>query len=153
MNQQAPLSIDSLDTWLNYWSHVHVTGIDLGLERVIPVAEKLGVTQPTAKVFTVAGTNGKGSTTTTLAAILNAQGYKVGLYQSPHIYRFNERVKLGGVEVDDQSLIDAFVQVDQARRDCDLSLSFLKQPLWLLLSFLSNNNAMYGCSKSVWAGA
>ncbi|MGE8550412.1 MAG: bifunctional folylpolyglutamate synthase/dihydrofolate synthase, partial [Acinetobacter calcoaceticus] len=126
MNQQAPLSIDSLDTWLNYWSHVHVTGIDLGLERVIPVAEKLGVTQPTAKVFTVAGTNGKGSTTTTLAAILNAQGYKVGLYQSPHIYRFNERVKLGGVEVDDQSLIDAFVQVDQARRDCDLSLSFFE---------------------------
>ncbi len=59
MNQQAPLSIDSLDTWLNYWSHVHVTGIDLGLERVIPVAEKLGVTQPNAKVFTVAGTNGK----------------------------------------------------------------------------------------------
>ncbi|MFI7967080.1 bifunctional tetrahydrofolate synthase/dihydrofolate synthase, partial [Acinetobacter baumannii] len=56
MNQQAPLSIDSLDTWLNYWSHVHVTGIDLGLERVIPVAEKLGVTQPHAKVFTVAGT-------------------------------------------------------------------------------------------------
>ncbi len=152
MKQQAPLSTDSLDTWLNYWSHVHVTGIDLGLERVIPVAEKLGVTKPTAKVFTVAGTNGKGSTTTTLASILKAQGYKVGLYQSPHIYRFNERVKLGGVEVDDQSLIDAFVQVDQARRDCDLSLSFLKQPLWLLLSFLSNNYAMYGCLKLVWAG-
>ena len=83
--------------------------------------------------------------------ILNAQGYKVGLYQSPHIYRFNERVKLGGVEVDDQSLIDAFVQVDQPRRDCDLSLSFLKQPLWLLLLFLNNNNVMYGCSKLVWA--
>uniref|UniRef100_UPI0025C4C1D8 bifunctional folylpolyglutamate synthase/dihydrofolate synthase n=1 Tax=Acinetobacter sp. UBA6720 TaxID=1945953 RepID=UPI0025C4C1D8 len=79
-----------------------------------------------AKVLTVAGTNGKGSTTTTLAAILNAQGYKVGLYQSPHIYRFNERVKLRGVEVDDQSLVDAFVQVDQARRDCDLSLSFFE---------------------------
>ncbi|MFH3854763.1 folylpolyglutamate synthase/dihydrofolate synthase family protein, partial [Acinetobacter baumannii] len=126
MKQQAPLSTDSLDTWLNYWSHVHVTGIDLGLERVIPIAEKLGVTKPTAKVFTVAGTNGKGSTTTTLASILKAQGYKVGLYQSPHIYRFNERVKLGGVEVDDQSLIDAFVQVDQARRECDLSLSFFE---------------------------
>ena len=126
MKPHAPLSTDSLDTWLDYWGHVHVTGIDLGLERVIPVAEKLGVTKPAAKVFTVAGTNGKGSTTTTLAAILKAQGYQVGLYQSPHIYRFNERVKLGGVEVDDQSLIDAFVQVDQARRDCDLSLSFFE---------------------------
>ena len=122
----APLATDSLETWLDYWGHVHVTGIDLGLERVIPVAEKLGVTRPDAKVLTVAGTNGKGSTTTTLAAILNAQGYKVGLYQSPHIYRFNERIKLRGVEVDNQSLVDAFVQVDQARRDCDLSLSFFE---------------------------
>lgn len=122
----APLATDDLNTWLNYWSHVHVTGIDLGLERVIPVAEKLGVTRPNAQVFTVAGTNGKGSTTTTLAAILNAQGYQVGLYQSPHIYRFNERVKLSGIEVDDQTLVDAFVQVDQARRACDLSLSFFE---------------------------
>ena len=122
----APLATDSLTTWLNYWSHVHVTGIDLGLERVIPVAEKLGVTQPQATVLTVAGTNGKGSTTTTLAAILNAQGYQVGLYQSPHIYRFNERVKLSGVEVDDQTLVDTFVQVDQARRACNLSLSFFE---------------------------
>ena len=126
MNDKAPLSIDDLQTWLNYWSHVHVTGIDLGLERVIPVAEQLGVMKPQAKVITVAGTNGKGSTTTTLDAILNAQGLNVGLYQSPHIYRFNERVKLAGQEVDDQSLIDAFVQVDQARRVCDLSLSFFE---------------------------
>ncbi|BCU63826.1 hypothetical protein F941_02887 [Acinetobacter bouvetii DSM 14964 = CIP 107468] len=122
----APLATDSLNTWLDYWSHVHVTGIDLGLERVIPVAEALGVTRPEAKVFTVAGTNGKGSTTTALAAILNAQGYKVGLYQSPHIYRFNERVKLQGMEVSDQMLIEAFVAVDQARRDCGLSLSFFE---------------------------
>ena len=126
MKLDAPHSTDTLTTWLDYWGHVHVTGIDLGLERVIPVAEKLGVMQPQAKVFTVAGTNGKGSTTTTLAAILNAQGYKVGLYQSPHIYRFNERVKLAGHEVDDQSLVDAFVCVDQARRECGLSLSFFE---------------------------
>lgn len=126
MKPHDPHSKDTLTTWLDYWSHVHVTGIDLGLERVIPVAERLGVMQPDSKVFTVAGTNGKGSTTTTLAAILNAQGYKVGLYQSPHIYRFNERVKLAGVEVDDQTLIDAFVLVDQARRECGLSLSFFE---------------------------
>ncbi|MCH7336541.1 bifunctional tetrahydrofolate synthase/dihydrofolate synthase [Acinetobacter sp. NIPH 2699] len=126
MKPHDPHSKDTLTTWLDYWSHVHVTGIDLGLERVIPVAEKLGVMQPDAKVFTVAGTNGKGSTTTTLAAILNAQGYKVGLYQSPHIYRFNERVKLAGVEVDDQGLIYAFVLVDQARRECGLTLSFFE---------------------------
>ena len=122
----APLATDCLNTWLDYWSHVHVTGIDLGLERVIPVAQKLGVMRPQATVLTVAGTNGKGSTSTTLAAILNSQGCQVGLYQSPHIYRFNERVKLSGIEVDDQSLVDAFVEVDQARRACDLSLSFFE---------------------------
>ncbi|WP_130803303.1 bifunctional tetrahydrofolate synthase/dihydrofolate synthase [Acinetobacter ihumii] len=126
MKHEAPKITDRLETWLDYWGHVHVTGIDLGLERVIPVAEALGVTQPDARVLTVAGTNGKGSTTTTLASILTEQGYRVGLYQSPHIYRFNERVKLNGQEVDDQTLIDAFVQVDQARRQCELSLSFFE---------------------------
>ncbi|WP_150115747.1 bifunctional tetrahydrofolate synthase/dihydrofolate synthase [Acinetobacter sp. TGL-Y2] len=126
MKLNAPLETDDLKTWLDYWSHVHVTGIDLGLERVIPVAEKLGVVSPNATVFTVAGTNGKGSTSTTLASILQAQGYHVGLYQSPHIYRFNERVKLSGIEVDDQALVNAFVLVDQARRECGLSLSFFE---------------------------
>ncbi|WP_445116645.1 bifunctional tetrahydrofolate synthase/dihydrofolate synthase [Acinetobacter sp. WZC-1] len=126
MNPAAPSATDDLQTWLNYWGHVHVTGIDLGLDRVIPVAERLGVTAPAAKVLTVAGTNGKGSTTTALAAILNAQGYKVGLYQSPHIYQFNERITLAGQPADDQMLIKAFVLVDQARRDCGLSLSFFE---------------------------
>lgn len=126
MKLNAPLETDDLQTWLDYWGHVHVTGIDLGLERVIPVAEKLGVVSPDATVLTVAGTNGKGSTSTTLASILKAQGYHVGLYQSPHIYRFNERVKLSGIEVGDQTLVNAFVLVDKARRECDLSLSFFE---------------------------
>ncbi|MCG2573576.1 bifunctional tetrahydrofolate synthase/dihydrofolate synthase [Acinetobacter sp. ME22] len=126
MNTIAPQATDSLFTWLNYWGHVHVTGIDLGLERVIPVAQKLNVTTTSAKVITVAGTNGKGSTTTTIAAILQHAGYKVALYQSPHIYRFNERVKISGLEASDQELVDAFVQVDQARRECGLSLSFFE---------------------------
>ncbi|MEB3754695.1 bifunctional tetrahydrofolate synthase/dihydrofolate synthase [Acinetobacter sp. MD2(2019)] len=126
MNITPPLQSDDLLTWLNYWGQVHVTGIDLGLDRVIPVAEQLKVTNPTAKVITVAGTNGKGSTTTSIATILQHAGYKVGLYQSPHIYHFNERVKISGKEADDQTLIDAFVQVDQARRECGLSLSFFE---------------------------
>lgn len=126
MNDTVPLKHDSLETWLNYWGHVHVSGIDLGLERVIPVAEELKITSPKAKVITVAGTNGKGSTTTTIASILNQTQYKVGLYQSPHIYRFNERVKINGLEVNDQALIDAFVLVDQARRTCGLTLSFFE---------------------------
>ncbi len=131
MNQNVPqskdiLSTDSLPTWLDYWANIHVTAIDLGLERVLPVAHALNILKPQAKIFTVAGTNGKGSTTTTLASILKAAGYQVGLYQSPHIFSFNERVRLNGIEVDDQLLIDAFVQVEQARQQCGLSLSFFE---------------------------
>lgn len=125
---------DSLMTWLNYLGQIHVTGIDLGLERVQPVAEYLNINQPNAKVITVAGTNGKGSTTTTIASILLQQGYRVALYQSPHIYRFNERVKINGVEVTDELLIHAFVQVEQARQACGLSLSFFEATT--LASFL-----------------
>lgn len=125
---------DSLLTWLNYLGQIHVTGIDLGLERVQPVAEYLKVTQPNAKVITVAGTNGKGSTTTTIASILTQQGYHVALYQSPHIYRFNERVKINGIEVADDILVQAFVQVEQARQACGLSLSFFEATT--LASFL-----------------
>lgn len=124
--EKLPLSTDDLMTWLNYWGRVHVTGIDLGLDRVLPVAEKLAILKPKAKIFTVAGTNGKGSTTTIIAEILKKAGYRVGLYQSPHIYRFNERVSINGIDASDHELVAAFVLVDQARRDCGLSLSFFE---------------------------
>lgn len=126
MSHSAPLATDCLQHWLHYWTTVHVSAIDLGLERVLPVAHALNVLQPQAKVFTVAGTNGKGSTTSTLANICIAAGYQVGLYQSPHIQRFNERVQINGKQVTDQALIDAFVQIEQARQDCALSLSFFE---------------------------
>lgn len=126
----------SLPEWLAYWNSIHVTAIDLGLERIRPVAEYLQLLQPDATVITVAGTNGKGSTTTTIAAIYQAvkgqaalhqkKNYRVGLYQSPHIYRFNERIKLNGHEVDDAQLVAAFVQIEAARLACGLSLSFFE---------------------------
>lgn len=121
-----PTAASSLLEWLNYWGSIHTSAIDLGLERVQPIAAWLGVLNPQAQVVTVAGTNGKGSTTTVLSAIYHAEGYKVALYQSPHIYRFNERIKINGVEVDDRTLINAFVQVEQARIACGLSLSFFE---------------------------
>ncbi len=123
---KTPSTQDSLDTWLQYWGELHVTAIDLGLERVKPVAEYLGVLKPRGKVITVAGTNGKGSTTTSIASILDAAGYRVGLYQSPHIYRFNERIKLNGLGVSDTDLVIAFNKVEAARQACDLSLSFFE---------------------------
>lgn len=116
----------SLADWLVYWTQTHVSAIDLGLARIRPVAEYLGVLQPDATVLTVAGTNGKGSTTTLLSGIFVAAGRRVGLYQSPHIFSFNERISLNGQPVTDAVLIDAFVQVDAARRACGLPLSFFE---------------------------
>lgn len=126
MNPIAPLLTDSLQTWLDYWTTVHVTAIDLGLERVLPVARALNVLAPEATVFTVAGTNGKGSTTCTLSNILVQAGNNVGLYQSPHIFKFNERVRINGQEVDDATLVKAFYEVEQARSQSDLTLSFFE---------------------------
>lgn len=126
MNPTAPLLTDPLQTWLDYWTTVHVTAIDLGLERVLPVARALNVLSPDATVFTVAGTNGKGSTTCTLSSILVQAQHRVGLYQSPHIFNFNERVRINGQEVDDATLVQAFVAVEHARQQCDLTLSFFE---------------------------
>jgi dihydrofolate synthase / folylpolyglutamate synthase len=116
----------SLEDWLEYWQSIHATAIDMGLERVRPVAEKLAVLQPQVPVITVAGTNGKGSTTTVIASIYHVAGLRVGLYQSPHIQYFNERIRLGGIPVDSQMLIDAFVDVEAARQACGLTLSFFE---------------------------
>ena len=122
----SPTAHDNLTTWLSYWGNIHVSAIDLGLERVMPVAKRLGILTPDSTVFTVAGTNGKGSTTSTIAAILQAQGYRVALYQSPHIYRFNERISINGHVIADADLIAAFVAVEHARLACGLTLSFFE---------------------------
>lgn len=122
----APTMNSNLNDWLNYMHGIHVSAIDMGLERVIPVFERLGIQQTQAFVFTVAGTNGKGSTTATIAAICQAAGYKTALYQSPHLMQFNERVKINGNMVDDATLVAAFAKVEQARLDCGLSLSFFE---------------------------
>ena len=115
--------------WLNYMQQIHVSAIDMGLSRVLPVAEALGVVQSAkddAYVFTVAGTNGKGSTTAVIAQMCQAAGYKTALYQSPHLSVFNERVRINGEMVSDETLINAFNKVEAARLKCDLTLSFFE---------------------------
>lgn len=123
-NQSSPLS-----DWIYYMQQIHVSAIDMGLSRVLPVANHLGLIQSAkddAYVFTVAGTNGKGSTTAVISEICQQAGYKTALYQSPHLIDFNERVRINGQPVGDQVLIDAFYQVEQARLACDLTLSFFE---------------------------
>ncbi|MET0947222.1 MAG: Mur ligase family protein, partial [Pseudomonas sp.] len=111
----------SLGDWLAYLEQLHPSAIDMGLERSQQVARQLGLTRPAPKVITVTGTNGKGSTCAFLAALLQAQGLKVGVYSSPHLLRYNERVQVQGVEATDVELCDAFAAVEAARGDVTLT--------------------------------
>ncbi len=128
-HSNTPNDNASLTEWLDYMQQIHVSAIDMGLSRVLPVAEALGVVQSAkddAYVFTVAGTNGKGSTTAAIAQMCQVAGYKTALYQSPHLSVFNERVRINGEMVSDQTLINAFNKVEKARLKCDLTLSFFE---------------------------
>lgn len=109
-----------LSSWLSYLETLHSVEIDLGLDRVQAVSTRLGL-KPECPIVTVGGTNGKGSTVTMLATILHKAGYKVGLYTSPHLLRYNERVCINLQPVADQLLVDAFTEINQARQDISLS--------------------------------
>jgi dihydrofolate synthase/folylpolyglutamate synthase len=110
----------SLAEWLDYIERIHPKSIQLGLDRVARVRDALGKSSPAA-LFTVAGTNGKGSTCAMLEAMLLAAGYKVGTYTSPHLLRYNERVRLGGTPASDERLCAAFEAVERARGDVKLT--------------------------------
>jgi len=101
--------------WLDHQLRLHPKHIEMGLERVRPVAEALGVLRPAARVLTVAGTNGKGSTVAMLEAACLAAGLRCGAYTSPHIERYHERIRIDGREVEDADLIAAFEAVEAAR--------------------------------------
>lgn len=116
----------TLDEWLNYLENLHSSEIDLGLTRISEVAKRLAVDISFAKVITVAGTNGKG---TTCAFIENALlteypgqlKKNVAVYSSPHIDRFNERLRINKKNIADQPLISAFQQIEVARREISLT--------------------------------
>ncbi len=115
----------SITEWLDYWQQLHAVEIDLGLERVSLVYKQLQLTAP-ATVFTVAGTNGKGSTTTLLARVAEAAGRRVGLYQSPHINVFNERIAVNGAYISDADFCQVSAMVEAARLVAGVSLSFFE---------------------------
>jgi dihydrofolate synthase / folylpolyglutamate synthase len=105
----------SLDEWLDYQLHVHTLGVDLGLARVREVWQRMGAPPIAANVITVGGTNGKGSTVAFLEAMLIAADRRVGCFTSPHLLRYNERVRVCGADIDDASLIYAFERIEIAR--------------------------------------
>jgi dihydrofolate synthase/folylpolyglutamate synthase len=105
----------TLEGWLAWQERLHPRPIDLGLDRVTEVVSRLGGVAPARRIVTVAGTNGKGSTVAMLASVLSAAGHRVGSYTSPHLVRYNERVRVDGAAVSDRALCEAFEVVDQAR--------------------------------------
>ena len=110
----------SLEDWLDYISAQHPATIALGLDRVREVADGLDLHEARATI-TVGGTNGKGSTCAMLEQILLEAGYDVGLYTSPHLLRYNERVRFKGKEATDDALVDAFERVEKARKGVPLT--------------------------------
>ncbi len=111
----------TLDDWLARIERLHPSEIELGLDRVRKVAERLAVLHFPCPVLTVAGTNGKGSTVTLMEHLARAAGFRTGLYTSPHILHFNERVRINGDSVDDADLCRAFDAVEAARADVPLT--------------------------------
>lgn len=112
---------DRLSAWLDFIQAQHPHAIELGLERVRAVAAALGLERPARQVITVGGTNGKGSTVAFIEAIARAGGWKVGAYTSPHLLRYNERVRIDGVDANDAALVAGFAAVEAARGDAPLT--------------------------------
>ncbi|MEO5810696.1 MAG: bifunctional tetrahydrofolate synthase/dihydrofolate synthase [Rhodanobacter sp.] len=111
----------TLAQWLTYQERVNVHSIELGLDRVGRVWQRMGAVAPARRVITVGGTNGKGSTVAMLEAMLLAAGLHVGGFTSPHLLRYNERVRVDGTDVDDATLVAAFERIEVARGDIPLT--------------------------------
>lgn len=115
------MRFDTLDQWLEWQTVLHASAIDLGLERVREVAERLKLRRIARRVITVAGTNGKGSTVVAYETWLRRAGYSVASYTSPHLLRYNERIKHNLEPVSDATLCAAFEAVEAARGDSSLT--------------------------------
>ena len=113
--------MNTLAERLERQERTHPSAIDLTLDRVREVARRLELLQPAARVITVAGTNGKGSTVAYLDAVLRAHGVRTGRFTSPHLRRYNERICVDGVEASDAALLESFDRIDAVRGDITLT--------------------------------
>jgi dihydrofolate synthase/folylpolyglutamate synthase len=114
-------SSSNLAAWLNKLENLHPKAMELGLDRIQAVAERLSLIKPWPYVITVAGTNGKGSCVALLEALFKRAGKRVGTYTSPHLIRYNERIKIDGLAVSDAALCQAFAGIDEARGTTSLT--------------------------------
>lgn len=115
MNQRT------LEQWLAWLEQLHPSEIEMGLQRIRDVADRLGLVRPAPKVVTVTGTNGKGSTCAFIAALCQAQGLRVGVYSSPHFLRYNERIQINGEMASDELICQAFTAIEEVRGQTSLT--------------------------------
>jgi len=115
-----------LANWLSWLEKQHPSSIDLGLDRVGQVARELGVQSLSVPIIIVGGTNGKGSTVAVLEAIYKRAGYRTGAYSSPHIHRFNERIRIDGEQAPDNALVKALGDVEAARARLGPTLTYFE---------------------------
>lgn len=115
LQKNHQISDYGLSDWLSWLETRCTQPIELGLERVRVVADRLNLLKPSAPVITVAGTNGKGSTVAVLETVYSLAGYRVGSYTSPHLHVFNERIKIHKQPVTDDMICEAFSEIEEAR--------------------------------------
>lgn len=120
-NESLTMRFQTLADWLAWQETLHPKAIDLGLDRVRAVAERMGLQTPSHLVISVAGTNGKGSSVAMLEAILSCASLRVGAYTSPHLWRYNERIRVDRKAVEDADIVAAFGRIDAARGEISLS--------------------------------
>ena len=140
MNATSSKSPQTLADWLAYCEQLHPVAIDMGLERVKAVADRMALAL-TCPVITVAGTNGKGSTCAMLESILRQAGYRTGMFTSPHLVRFEERLHLLGETIDASELIAAFARVERARalNDGEISLTYFEFSTLAILDVMARS--------------
>jgi len=135
--------MNSLDSWLEHCERLHPHNIDMGLDRVRTVAERMAL-HFDCPVITVAGTNGKGSTCAMLEACLLQAGYRTGVYTSPHLVHFQERCRIHGETVQPDDLLPHFERVEQARLsagpDGVVSLTYFEFTTLAILSLMAASN-------------
>lgn len=136
------MSRRTLEQWLEYQQQLHHAEIELGLGRIASVWKKLHPDPIDATVITVSGTNGKGSTVAYLEAILIAAGYSVGAYTSPHLVRYNERMRINGQDATDDAICAVFEQIEDARDDIPLTYFEFGTLAALLLFEMEDVNVM-----------
>jgi dihydrofolate synthase/folylpolyglutamate synthase len=133
-------TLNTLEDWLAYCEQLHPKSIDMGLERVRAVAQRMDI-RFACPVITVAGTNGKGSTCAMLEAILLQAGYRTGVFTSPHLVHFEERLRLKGDPVNAMDLVAACARVERARglNDAEISLTYFEFTTLAILDVMARS--------------